>query len=198
MRLTETIRLSRRRLPHWEVDGARYFITVRCADSLPADVVARLADVKQAMSRIPPGSVAFADARREFFRSLDRHLDAGHGACPLRYPDAAAIVVDELHQLTEWEIQAPHYSVMPNHWHAILVPSDAKAHSLSSLMKRLKGRTARRIRQVVSGSGPFWQGEWFDRWIRDDAEWDRIVAYIRNNPVKAGLVQTWELHPFTK
>ena len=198
MRLTETIRLSRRRLPHWEVESGRYFITVRCADSLPAEVVTRLSEIKQAMSAIPPGSAAFAAARREFFRSLDRHLDAGHGACHLKQPDAAAIVVDELHQLTEWEIQAPHYSVMPNHWHAILVPSDAKAHSLSSVMKRLKWRTVHRIRQIIPSTGPFWQGEWFDRWIRDEPEWNRIVTYIRNNPVKRGFAPTWQTHGFTK
>jgi hypothetical protein len=25
-------------------------------------------------------------------------------------------------------------------------------------------------------------------WVRDQAEWDRIAAYIENNPVQAGLV----------
>ena len=83
----------------------------------------------------------------------------------------------------------------PNHWHALLVPEDARAHSLSEVMKRLKGRTARRIRLLLPGIGRFWQGEWFDRWVRDDAEWDRIVTYIRNNPVKAGLAH--EHHLFT-
>ena len=35
----------------------------------------------------------------------------------------------------------------------------------------------------------------FDHWIRNQQEFDRVVAYIENNPVKAGLVQTadeWE------
>jgi len=43
-----------------------------------------------------------------------------------------------------------------------------------------------------------WQREWFDRWIRDEAEWEKCVAYIRNNPVKAGLARTWVEHPWTK
>ena len=33
----------------------------------------------------------------------------------------------------------------------------------------------------------FWQKESFDHWIRDDAERARLVAYVENNPVKAGL-----------
>jgi len=65
-------------------------------------------------------------------------------------------------------------------------------------MKRLKGRTAKRIRGALGGSGAFWQREWFDRWMRDDAEWERCAAYIRNNPVKAGLAEKWEAHPWTR
>ena len=34
--------------------------------------------------------------------------------------------------------------------------------------------------------------------VRNEAEWDRIVAYIRANPVKAGIVARWEDHPWTK
>ena len=35
---------------------------------------------------------------------------------------------------------------------------------------------------------PFWQKESYDHWVRDQAEWDHIAAYIENNPVQAGLV----------
>src|SRR4029434_4145892 len=34
----------------------------------------------------------------------------------------------------------------------------------------------------------FWQAESYDHWVRDDAERERIAAYIENNPVRAGLV----------
>ena len=30
-----------------------------------------------------------------------------------------------------------------------------------------------------------------DHWSRSDEEDDKIIAYIRNNPVKAGLVQNY-------
>jgi hypothetical protein len=35
----------------------------------------------------------------------------------------------------------------------------------------------------------FWQAESYDHWVRDDGERQRILAYIEENPVKAGLVQ---------
>jgi len=34
---------------------------------------------------------------------------------------------------------------------------------------------------------PFWQKESYDHWVRNQAEFLRIKAYIENNPVKAGL-----------
>jgi hypothetical protein len=36
----------------------------------------------------------------------------------------------------------------------------------------------------------FWQAESYDHWVRDDTELERIAAYIENNPVKAGLVDS--------
>ena len=65
-------------------------------------------------------------------------------------------------------------------------------------MKRVKGRTGRKIRADVGGTGPIWQREWFDHWIRNEAEWEKTVAYIQNNPVKAGIVSDWRRHPWTK
>jgi putative DNA methylase len=41
---------------------------------------------------------------------------------------------------------------------------------------------------LLHRSGPFWQAESYDHWVRDEDELERIVAYIANNPVKAGLV----------
>jgi putative transposase len=192
-----TQRFRRRHLPHWEVENGRYFVTVRCADSLPREAVDRLDEINQALAAITPRSPQFAVLQREAFRTLEKYLDRGIGSCPLRDPKAAQIVVEEFAALTEWQIEVPHFSVMPNHWHAMLVPI-VGVKSLSAMMKRVKGRTGKRIRAIVGGAGAIWQGEWFDRWMRDDAEWERTVAYIRNNPVKAGLAARWTDHPWTR
>ena len=53
----------------------------------------------------------------------------------------------------------------------------------------LKGYTAREANRLLGRTGqPFWQGESYDHWVRDETEFIRIIAYIENNPVKAGLV----------
>ncbi len=116
----------------------------------------------------------------------------------MRRDDVARLLVGEFEALKEWDVTVPHFSVMPNHWHALLVPAGKTVRPLSQIMKRLKGRTGKRIREIVDGSGPVWQGEWFDRWVRDEREWDRIVDYIRNNPVKAGLVPNVGDHAWTR
>lgn len=194
-----TTRFSHRHLPHWEVEGGRYFITVRCADSLPQDAVLRLCELAESLRNIAPRSSQFAMHQREIFRTLEKYLDSGHGSCPLGDANAAQIVRDEFVALADdWRITVPHFTIMPNHWHVMLVPERNAPPSLSAIMKRLKGRTARRLRAQVGGTGPVWQREWFDRWVRNDAEWAKCVAYIQNNPVKAGLVKTWTDHPWTK
>lgn len=198
MRLVETTCFRRGKLPHWEVRDGRYFITVRLADSLPRDVVARLREIHWSLDEIDARSEAFAALQRQYFHTMENFLDAGTGNCVLRHSVAAATLKDELNALREWHVGVPHFTIMPNHWHALIIPSAACSRSLSEIMKRVKGRTAKRIRKAIGGSGPVWQNEWFDRWMRDNAEWDKTVAYIRNNPVKAGLAAIWQEHPWTQ
>ena len=54
-------------------------------------------------------------------------------------------------------------------------------------MKSLKGFTAREAIKLLDRKGTFWQAESYDREIRDDIEFWRVIRYILNNPVKAGL-----------
>jgi putative transposase len=196
--MAQTTRFTHRHLPHWEVEHGRYFVTVRCADSLPRDALLRIGELVQSMRLITPHSSQYAAFQKEIFRTQEKYLDSGFGRCPLRCPDSAKIVNDELAALSDWEVSVPHFTIMPNHWHALIIPDRDRPRTLSSIMKRIKGRTASRIRSSIGGSGPFWQREWFDHWIRHDAEWDKCVAYIRNNPVKARLVSAWSDHPWTK
>jgi putative transposase len=36
----------------------------------------------------------------------------------------------------------------------------------------------------------FWQADYWDRFIRNDAHFESAIGYIDNNPVKAGLART--------
>ncbi len=69
--------------------------------------------------------------------------------------------------------------------------------ALSRAMRLLKGKSAALCNRVLGRSGPFWQHESYDHVVRDAREYERILAYIANNPVKAGLVEDWQDWPYT-
>jgi putative transposase len=193
-----TTHFRRGKLPHWEVYRGRYFVTVRLADSLPSDAILRLQEIHLALSDIEAKSGQFAALQRDYFRTMEKYLDAGVGACWLRLSDAANSVASEFDALREWRVDVPHFTVMPNHWHALLAPDPNCTYSLSAILKRIKGRTAKTVRRLVGGSGPVWQREWFDRWVRNEAEFVKTVNYIQQNPVKSGLVSRYEDHKWTR
>ena len=195
--LVPTTRFTRRKLPHWEVARGRYFITVRCAGSLPRDVVERLAEINHTLALIEPRSPQFAALQRESFQTLEKYLDDTVAAGPL-VGEAARLLTDEFAGSEALGFAISHFSILPNHWHTLLAATTATPPDLSTFMKGLKGRSGKRIRELIGGSGPVWQREWFDHWVRNEAEWERVVAYLRANPVKAGIVARWEDHPWTK
>jgi REP element-mobilizing transposase RayT len=83
---------------------------------------------------------------------------------------------------------------MANHVHALLLP----LVSPSRLLGSLKGATAREANRILGRTGEsFWQAESYDHWVRNADEFDRIVAYIESNPVKAGLVGRPEEYPWS-
>jgi REP element-mobilizing transposase RayT len=193
-----TTRFRRGKLPHWEVEAGRYFVTVRLADSLPREVVLRLQEIHRSLSAIEPKTDQFAALQRTYFRTMEKYLDAGAGACWLKRADITEFIAREFAALNDWNVDVAHYTIMPNHWHALISPTATCEQSLSAVMKRIKGRTAKCIRHVIGGNGPVWQREWFDRWIRNDGEWTKTLDYIQQNPVKAGLVRRYEDHAWTR
>jgi REP element-mobilizing transposase RayT len=198
MSFLHATRFNRGNLPHSEVENGRYFVTVRLADSIPHSSVLRLQEIHRSLSAITARSTAFTGLQREYFQTMEKYLNAGAGECVLREPFNAELVIEELESLTDWHVAVPHYTIMPNHWHALITPKPECTRSLAEIMKRLKGRTGKRLRSAIGGSGPIWQREWFDRWIRDEGEWNKTVTYIQNNPVKAGICSKLHEHPWTK
>ena len=65
-------------------------------------------------------------------------------------------------------------------------------NTLSSIMQSLKGYTAWKANRLLGRSGAFWHHESYDHAVRNASEWQRIITYVLNNPVKAGLVDEWE------
>jgi len=65
-------------------------------------------------------------------------------------------------------------------------------------LRRLKGVSAREANQLLGLTGqPFWQAESYDHVVRSQAEFERIEAYIIENPVRAGLARSEEEYPWS-
>jgi REP element-mobilizing transposase RayT len=171
----------RRRLPHWQPEGAPVFLTWHLKDSLP-------------QHRYPPSSSPSAGRA---FLWMDRFLDTTRtGPCWLPMAPVAALVVDAIafgqDKLRHYEIGA--FVVMPNHVHVLVIPRE----SIATLTRRLKGYTARQANRILGRTGEaFWQPESYDHWVRSEQEWGRIVRYIENNPVRAGLAARPEDYPWS-
>ncbi len=82
--------------------------------------------------------------------------------------------------------------VMPDHVHLLLHPlrdEDGWTFPLVDVLQCLKGATAHRINKLIQGAGPVWQEESFDHVLRSDESLKEKAEYIRQNPVRRGLVK---------
>jgi len=80
---------------------------------------------------------------------------------------------------------------MPDHVHLLLTPlrdGEGLPYSLPSILKSIKGTSAREINQLLGHCGPVWQEESFDHVLRGSESFTEKLEYIRQNPVRRGLV----------
>ena len=172
---------SRSYLPHLDLAGASQGITLRLADSLPKTLVTRWQEEIQGSRQWRTA----ATRHKELQRRVARYEDAGWGECHLRRPEIAALVRDALKRFDGERYLLREWCVMPNHLHVLI--TQVSGFPLAEIVKSWKVFTARRANALLGREGPFWMREYHDRRIRDEEHMNRAVAYVRNNPVKAGL-----------
>ncbi len=170
---------SRSSLHHSWNPGAAYFVTWRLHGSLP---VCRVANVWTT------GGAKFLEG--------DRLLDArATGPIWLAEPPIAQAVVGVLHRgRTAGLFELGSWVLMPNHMHMLLRPLE----SLARCIAHIKGISAREANRLLNRTAsPFWAKDYFEHQVRDSVEEQRIVRYIEENPVKAGLCRNIEEWPWS-
>jgi type I restriction enzyme R subunit/putative DNA methylase len=170
----------RRRLPHFQPDQAYIFLTWRLFGSLSAI---------RAKDSYPTPGHAFVAADR----ALDR---SDSGPWWLRDRRIASLVSESIlsgeNQRHWYELDA--WVVMPNHVHMLILPQVP----VPTITRWLKSWTGRQANQLLGRAGqPFWQDESYDHWVRNMKQRDRIIRYIEENPVSAGLAGSAELWPWS-
>ena len=195
---------SRGYLPHFDAPDAIQHITYRLADSLPKEALAR---IEQALVTLPTEK---QDAEQR--RRIEAYLDAGHGSCVLRQPEAAQIVIETWLRFDDERYRLLAFVVMPNHCHVLI--ECIGACPLWKIVNSWKSYTARWINTHVLGdesragarrsqrgsqreSQALWQRDYWDRYIRDERHFHAAMAYIENNPVVAGLAKAPENWPWS-
>jgi putative transposase len=182
------IQHTENRLPHWQQEGAVYFVTFRLADSVPSRLLNQWRDEREGWFRVHPEPWSFEIEReyhQRFSGAIERWLDEGHGACLLRRHDCAEIVAETLRHFEGERVMMISFAVMPNHVHALFVQNPE--WSLEKLIRSWKGFTARQLNKLLGRSGSFWQRDYFDRLVRDENHFANCVRYIRRNSAKAHL-----------
>lgn len=177
-------------LPHLDNPRLVQMVTYRLADSMPAQLLDRW---RQELEL--PGSDARDPAtdkpeqqhrRRRYLERIENYLDQGHGECLLRNPQIASLVEQSLlhfHGSRYWLFS---WVIMPNHVHLVVRTADSVP--LHKVVQGWKSFTAKQANDVLRRGGRFWQRDYHDRFIRDDAHLERAMNYVHGNPVKAGLV----------
>jgi putative transposase len=175
------------KLPHIDPGSIHQFLTFRLADSLPAEALNKL-ELEQRQA-VPE---ALNSTRHE---AIERLLDQGAGSCLLRLPEAARELLAVLRARHEVEYDLTAWVIMPNHVHAMIRPVPGK--TIRKIVQAWKSVSARRINAVLNREGELWQGDYWDRYIRDDDHFRQTLQYIHLNPVMAGLVRKPEEWPWS-
>ncbi len=107
-------------------------------------------------------------------------------------PPERTVVLDSLRHWEglKWKVFTA--VVLPDHVHALVQPlphPGGGVYHLKEILHSVKSFTSYRIMKLRGPKGSLWQDESYDRIVRDEAEFLEKWNYIRNNPLKAGLIE---------
>jgi len=147
--------------------------------------------------------------RRWFLKFEEILHRADQGPTWLKEERIAKLVADSIEYRDGKVCRMDAYCIMSNHVHLVFKPFldeknisvkhqqagslqyESSEPPLAVIMHSLKSYTANEANKILKRSGAFWETESYDHVIRDEKEYHRVIAYVLNNPVKAGLVKDW-------
>ena len=104
-------------------------------------------------------------------------------------PETFAAIKTSIAQINRWHFIAG--VVMPDHFHALVTPSVDRTLSVGDFSAGFKKLLKKQL------SHPWeWQRGCFDRLLRSDETAQNKWLYIRENPVRHGIVNQWHEWPY--
>jgi putative transposase len=196
----------RRHLPHWHPRDAVFFVTFRLQNAMPYEVIQALRRERERAAQTQLDGNLYFERCEEFLHKAE------FGPRWLAQPEIAEIVKEAMHYRDGKVFDLHAFCILPNHVHVVIeplsksechsdLPDESEYHSdllsLNKIMQSLKRHTARQANLLLGRDGPFWQDESYDHVIRNNEEYTRILHYVLENPVKAGLVSTCDAWQWT-
>ena len=93
-----------------------------------------------------------------------------------------------------WKVE--NVCFMPDHVHLLLSPMENRDQSLSKFVQAWKSCVVLRLGRNGKTEA-IWQREFHDRLLRSGEKLEEKWAYVRENPVRAGLCKTPEEYPYS-
>ncbi|MDR3753754.1 MAG: transposase [Terracidiphilus sp.] len=181
---------NRGRLPHWEKEAGLYFLTFHLADSLPKEVLRKIAERHETLAEakrigarlLPEQKAQLAEYSR---RWIEEYVDRGCGSAVLADPRIAGAMTAALRYWNDKRYRLLAWCVMPNHVHVVirLFPG----HELGAIVKGWKLHVSKAAKHALGQTGTLWQREYYDHLIRDGDDLRRAIQYVIENPPKAAL-----------
>lgn len=210
---------SRGYLPHRDEPEVFQSITYRLSDSIPAVMQEK---IETELRYVPEARM---EVERRI--KLQARLDKGYGSCILRIPVAAECIENNWKHFEGERYDLISWVIMPNHVHLLIKLNEGvslgkviqswKAYTSRRLKRMLEEgkidlnphylldeNDGVRPPQILDRSfigkifpQGVWMREYWDRIIRNEEHFLASVEYIQMNPVKAGLVKSPELWPWS-
>ncbi|MFN3467374.1 MAG: REP-associated tyrosine transposase [Candidatus Brocadiales bacterium] len=86
------------------------------------------------------------------------------------------------------------YVIMPDHFHAILLPL---LGTISDILRNIKAYSGNVIRNKLGIDSDVWQDSFYDHKILNEKELMTKLDYMHNNPLRGGLVQDLRCYPYS-
>ena len=105
----------------------------------------------------------------------------------LATPNVAEVLIGEWRDARDrhgWAVGR--FVIMPDHVHFFC--SGGRETSLSEFMRSWKQWTSKRTSKLLNLRAPLWQDEFFDHVLRSSESYGAKWDYVRENPVRAGLI----------
>ncbi|MCX6984184.1 MAG: transposase, partial [Lentisphaerae bacterium] len=184
-RRPETISFYRKRLPHWSVRDALYFVTIRQKNSIPADAAMKIRAKILDLENYSEDERLML--RRKILFEMEKWLDRPSEEGVLTNGDAPSIIKEAIKfRIDNGTWRMAEYVIMPNHLHLLAKSGN---QSLSQSMRRLLIGYVINFNRRHKRYGHLFQNRYKSIICEEDPYLLELARYIHLNPVRAGMVK---------